>query len=505
MEEKEIIVCKECGCIIEDGQPSYEVRGGGYVCQDCRDSYYVYCEECDELVPWDDALEVDGHVVCEDCLESSDRYFQCDCCGEWHESESHSTSWWSSHNYYTTWDDRRVCITCGESEQYCYCDDCGQAVETGDVEFINDDQYCPSCAPRHRTRIHGYSYKPDPVFKTIHDVFLDRVDKDGLYMGVELEVDDGYDRQETADELTQASEDIYCKTDGSLHRGIEIVSHPCTLEYHKEALGWDKLIAIARKHDFESDDTSTCGLHIHVGIHELGKTNEEREATKAKLVMLVKRHWDQLLTFSRREDNEINEWAAKPKFRWGVDADDAIARALATESDGRYQAVNLTNRHTVEFRLFKGTMHFNDIIAALELVSNFCHYAMDHDPETIMRSQWEEAANCVPYEELISYEKELDMLPCDDIQADEFGVRERGEFRNGDVVRITAANCRDEEWMVGKEVIVIRGGKESIGVDFGIEDSRLHTCGGRLNRNRGYYVFASNLEIVRKVEDKACA
>ncbi len=36
------------------------------------------------------------------------------------------------------------------------------------------------------------------------------------------------------------NEHIYCKHDGSLDEGFEIVSHPATLEYHTKTILWKK-------------------------------------------------------------------------------------------------------------------------------------------------------------------------------------------------------------------------------------------------------------------------
>ena len=44
--------------------------------------------------------------------------------------------------------------------------------------------------------------------------------------------------------------------------------------------------------------------------------------------------------------------------------------------NGRYVAVNLNNYHTIEFRLFRGTLKYNTFIATLQMVNHICDAAI---------------------------------------------------------------------------------------------------------------------------------
>lgn len=61
-------------------------------------------------------------------------------------------------------------------------------------------------------------------------------------MGVELEIDGAGEysgNAKTILALANAKEDlIYCKHDGSLDEGFEIVTHPMTLEFHQKNMPW---------------------------------------------------------------------------------------------------------------------------------------------------------------------------------------------------------------------------------------------------------------------------
>ncbi|MEQ2617621.1 hypothetical protein AAAT94_10640 [Intestinimonas aquisgranensis] len=46
-----------------------------------------------------------------------------------------------------------------------------------------------------------------------------------------------------------------------------------------------------------------------------------------------------------------------------------------SDHGGRYICVNLQNSDTVEFRMFRGTLKTNTLLAALELVDRICDVA----------------------------------------------------------------------------------------------------------------------------------
>ena len=208
-------------------------------------------------------------------------------------------------------------------------------------------------------------------------------------------------------------EDIYIKRDGSLSDdGMEIVTHPCTLEYHMENLGWDSICRIAREYGYKSHDTRCCGLHIHVGRAQLGDSAEESDETVAKIIMLVDRHWEQLKRFSRRRRSQLEEWASPPNLNFEKSRlceSFAMYVARKKNSGSRYMAVNTCNRSTIEFRLFNGSLKPTTILAALQLVSNLCMFAKNSSATKCMMSQWEEIVGYKYYNELAVYCKSRGM------------------------------------------------------------------------------------------------
>lgn len=126
--------------------------------------------------------------------------------------------------------------------------------------------------------IHDYYYKPDPIF----------YGKGQPHYGIELEIDEGGEYDDNAERIlnigNRINEHIYCKHDGSLDDGFEIVSHPATLEYHTNTIPWKKILDEALEMGYYSHNSGTCGLHVHINRAALGESVEEQENTIARIV-----------------------------------------------------------------------------------------------------------------------------------------------------------------------------------------------------------------------------
>ena len=373
---------------------------GDYVCEDCRDENYAFCENCEEwtrieytstvhaLHGWRTVAE----TWCHGCVD--DYAAECDDCGElWREDDMRHDDW-----------DTNVCESCYD-DRWRTCYECGALLRDGDA-YSDDDEdefYCATCwRDRGMDAIRNYGYKPSPIFAA-------RARENGenaLKFGIELEVDNGDDAYGTAREVTEAAQGrIYCKRDGSLDSGFEIVTHPATLAYHLYDFRWANIMRICKQGGFKSHDTETCGLHIHVGRMEMGGTWEERDAVSGKLVLLASALRDDLTKFSRRKADNLDRWAKFPHIEptIGMSEQGLINSAIDAVRYDRYQAVNLRNDSTVEFRIFRGTLKRDTLAASLQLVSNLCKYAMTHTAHECLSATFVDIVNVDPTYVLLDY------------------------------------------------------------------------------------------------------
>ncbi len=384
----EKVECYNCGeeILREEG---YEYKDG-YLCEFCYNDDFVLCEDCGSLIKIEDSKVINPHLenkkyVCSNCVNN---YRRC----------SHCESLVSSDEVWASDSDVVICNRCDEF--YYICESCRCIVHEDSVYYSDGYNYCSDCYDDlDSSYIQEYSYKPEPEFLG--------ESQEGLYLGVELEVDDGCNLKSTTKRIYEDFTDVYLKHDGSLSSsGFEIVSHPSTLEYHTSDLGWKEIMGVCLENDYRSHDTTTCGLHIHLSRAFLGKDEIEQDLNIAKLIILFDRFWEShILPFSRRNYNALQQWADKPCVEC-LDTDTEIEifdKVKTYKNSGRYKAINLQNTETIEFRLFRGTLNFNTFLASLQFVVAITTFVKSVKLNDIFSASWEDIFLCTEYQELKEY------------------------------------------------------------------------------------------------------
>lgn len=329
------------------------------------------CSRCQEEHPIEDCTFFGDELLCPDCLDE----YTCICshCGERILQED---SCCDEHII--------LCRHCADT-YYTRCEDCGSLVLFDDLHYLSDgssDGYCETCYNRRirESGIHSYSFKPSPVFYG-----------EGLrFLGVELEIDDGGESTYHAaliQEIANRDHDhIYIKHDGSLLDGMEIVTHPMSIDYHRSEMPWKSILKKALELGYTSHKPGTCGLHVHVNRNSLGISYREQDDTIARILFLVENFWHELLRFSRRTQDQIDHWAS----RYGRKDDPKEVLNSAKRSGDRYCCVNLTPTYTIEFRMFRGTLKYNTLIATLQMVERLCDVAFYLSDEQVKSVTWGE-------------------------------------------------------------------------------------------------------------------
>ncbi len=347
--------CDHCG--EEYPKKVLNALGEDLLCNDCIAETTVVCTHCGTRIYLDDDHGDNNTPLCQHCYD----------------------------RYYTT------------------CVECDRVILLDDAYYASDDDddpRCYSCHCRHRDNryIRDYYYKPEPIF----------YGEGNRYFGVELEVDDGGETEENAKAILNAGnrggiERLYAKHDGSLNEGFEIVTHACSLQYHCEEMPWSDILETAKQLGYLSHQAGTAGLHIHCSRLAFGETEAEQDACIARVLYFFEKHWEELLKFSRRTRDQLDQWAA----RYGLKEHPKDILDNAKGNWERYRCVNLTNRHTIEFRIFRGTLKLNTLIATLQLVDRICDVALFLSDEEIKAMSWTTfVAGCSHLPELVQYLKE---------------------------------------------------------------------------------------------------
>lgn len=364
--------CHSCGTNTDSAEL---LRCGSELEWHCENCGTIACNNCtvESCDTWD-MTEINGDMYCDDCRVKL--FVQCEDCEEDIRQEDAR---------FTDWGTAAYCEYCFENN-FAMCEDCGSVVPQAE---LNSNYRCGSCVEYDDElgeEGHDYGYKPTPKFNGKGNVFL----------GVELEVDDGADYvSELVANLSRIdpSEDkFYLKHDGSLANGIEIVTHPATLKAHMRAMHWKEIVDTALESKFKSHNTDTCGLHVHVGRTGLGTDYTAQETTIDKLIAIFWKLEDQLFTFSRRTNSNMNHWS--PFNHKSVDNFTPKKAGEAKNRYERYRAINVTNTHTIEFRLFRGTLNMVTLRASIQLVDTLVRIARDYSIAYIINKlTWKDIVN----------------------------------------------------------------------------------------------------------------
>ena len=129
-----------------------------------------------------------------------------------------------------------------------------------------------------------------------------------------------------------------------------------------------------------------------------------QEAVIGRIVYFVEMHWSELVRFSRRTSDTLERWAAR--YGYKDKPKDILDHAKTGANNGRYSCVNLQNCNTVEFRMFRGTLKLNTIIATLQLVNQICDVAFSLSDDEIKDMSWTTFVSSCTEPELIEYLKE---------------------------------------------------------------------------------------------------
>src|ERR1039458_6824488 len=351
---------------------------------------YSRCDYTYDGAPGESDLDVFDNsdlVSSEDGFLCPSHYFECGECDE-RFSIDDATNALSEQGY-----DRTVCEWCYR-QNYHYCESCDQSV--------HDSHECESYDDENVEGIHDYSYKPEPVFSPEPPSFkvtakfnnarytnemFNAIGDDGrkidrktlAYLGIELETESTDDLYELVNFLGNESHNenaYYLKHDGSLDRGVEIVSHPRTLDSWKEySSEFGQILSDAGRMGARCWNKNTCGLHGHISrIAFDGESHVARFAT--------------LFTRSPRDSKEYAQRESSyARFEGMARISNVIAKTKGNYSD-HFDAINLEHSNTIEVRIFRPSLRIGRVLAALEIVSAACEYSRITPATKMTRNPW---------------------------------------------------------------------------------------------------------------------
>ena len=336
---------------------------------------------------------------CEDCYPE---IITCDFCQrEFHKS---------------TMEDDGINCACQEcmEELVIYCSECEQLVMVDDTEEFMNEHVCYTCSENIRQNlkyISVYERKPIPNFHSLPKELCQP------YYGWELEID----RKEkisdseiekhaeyihdTANgtELSDFEKYCYLKFDGSIKNGMEIISHPCTYNFHIQEMKLSEILYEAEQLGYSSHDVGTCGLHIHISRTAFGSTLEKQELNIAKLLLFFETNWQNIVKFSRRSRTSITEYCDRYGLKEGEKPQQLLEKA---KQSGRFFAINLKNEKTIEIRIFRGTLKLETFVSSLQFTHLITNLVSNMKVQQVLDLTWADLIQVAAekgYNEFVTY------------------------------------------------------------------------------------------------------
>lgn len=158
----------------------------------------------------------------------------------------------------------------------------------------------------------------------------------------------------------EVGEYCYFERDGSIGTGFELITQPAGLDVHREKFALF-LNNPALKRGLRSHEGGSCGFHVHVGREYVTQAQIYRIQSFLNDV----RNEALIRKIARRYTNGFS------KIKYEM----AKLSTKGKANGDRYEALNVTGEHTIEFRIFRGSLRYESVIAALEFVNamlDFC-------------------------------------------------------------------------------------------------------------------------------------
>jgi len=292
----------------------------------------------------------------------------------------------------------------------CYVDDTEKCDECGDLEYKDDlvcsnitgDYYCHGCYDEIFTSCDDCGYEIYRENGHRHRGLCESCDEDRydddddgrwsgswnyhgtdstLFYGIELEVGSqgymglkGMFRNNLDEDFFDIHSDCSI-TENGVEDEAEIVSHPATYKYLKEHPElWNDVLRY-RHRGVISYRTGTCGIHIHLSRNYFTTEHLER------FLQMIYCQSSFTYLISQRNSGALSQWARL--YDRHNDNKRYTKRAIKEKmlkdrySHERYEAVNLSNTHTIELRLFRGTLNQTAFWKNIEYVQALVEFTKD--------------------------------------------------------------------------------------------------------------------------------
>jgi hypothetical protein len=188
---------------------------------------------------------------------------------------------------------------------------------------------------------------------------------EGRTYGVELE----YDKKRTGSRLylikdlveITGPQKIWATDECSVDEGgVEIVTHPFSVEYHRDQFPWLEVLERIRE-DFAP--TGNCGMHVHLGITSLTPPQA------LKMGLMIYSHQPLFRDIARRS---LHHYSFSK--RWGECLKDQKNRLLQKKYPESGRNIVAFRKGTIEFRFPASSTDYVEILGTIEILDGLADY-----------------------------------------------------------------------------------------------------------------------------------
>ena len=301
-------------------------------------------------------------TVCRDCY---DTFSECNECGRNIDTDNDTDYICTDYGYVCERDARNHYRYCDSCEEYRRNDDdCEHDDEDDDREYDCQEEQEDYAV---NSQLNGYNFKPTKKYfwKVVNGVpTVNTVADDSLFFGIEIET------QSTLDSIRSGVQCFhdnvsntvgYVKRDGSVSDGMEINTHPMTLDYIYEEFFSDTLEQLVSL-GWRAWKQPSCGIHVHLSKRAFASTTH-----KARFQLFIMRNEQQMVRFARRRSPSYAKFSDEEESEF-------MDRAKGNPNYDRFCAVNWQPKETVELRIFRSTIKPSGVIGIVEMAHALFHF-----------------------------------------------------------------------------------------------------------------------------------
>ena len=306
-----------------------QIKGDKFICSECGEEFYFH-----------DATLHEGKLICEGCIK----------------------------------------------KLYSRCKECDAIIPKG-------QNYCDRCNDMiYKKATNSYSTKPNLNFKNYNTHTNSNLNT--IYYGMELEYNNVNSLmiRTILDDLYN-NKFLYNKQDSSVSNGVELVTAPCDLKSIKKLLynmedGFDY---IKYKHGHDRN----AGIHIHVSRNCLPPFSIYKLHKLLNLPNMYVEDDKRAIYFLSGRLKSIDENVDENSFHYckigqaNENEDNPIIKYKSARfNEDRHSAINLHNKDTIEFRIFKSTTDIETIYSYLEIVNTMIEFVNSYGIDDISISNY---------------------------------------------------------------------------------------------------------------------